>query len=134
MEPQCFSVVGSMAKLTSFTILLFLLSCSLLLLQIRDLRQSVEHVQDRAREVDLDASSSPTTNQFLGISPQNEKCYKSSEIIKCKDGSKKFSRAQLNDNFCDCPDGTTSLALLLIFSSRVNDGIYGNVSSSTREL
>ncbi|KAM0989510.1 hypothetical protein ACFX2A_013569 [Malus domestica] len=54
MEPQCFSVVGSMAKLTSFTILLFLLSCLLLLLQIRDLHQSVEHVQDRAREVDLD--------------------------------------------------------------------------------
>ncbi|KAM0989509.1 hypothetical protein ACFX15_012925 [Malus domestica] len=58
------------------------------------------------------ASSSPTTNQFLGISPQNEKCYKSSKMIKCKDGSKKFSRAQLNDNFCDCPDGTTGLVHL----------------------
>ncbi|KAM1039313.1 hypothetical protein ACFX2C_028742 [Malus domestica] len=86
------------------------------------------------------ASSSPTTNQFLGISPQDEKYYKSSEVIKCKDGSKKFSRAQLNDDFCDCPDGTdepgTSAcpagkfycrnvghAPLLIFSSRVNDGI-----------
>ncbi|KAB2607562.1 glucosidase 2 subunit beta-like [Pyrus ussuriensis x Pyrus communis] len=86
------------------------------------------------------ASSSPTTNQFLGISPQDEKYYKSSEVIKCKDGSKKFSRAQLNDDFCDCPDGTdepgTSAcpagkfycrnvghAPFLIFSSRVNDGI-----------
>ncbi|KAM0998604.1 hypothetical protein PS1_005405 [Malus domestica] len=86
------------------------------------------------------ASSSPTTNQFLGISPQDEIYYKSSEVIKCKDGSKKFSRAQLNDDFCDCPDGTdepgTSAcpagkfycrnvghAPLLIFSSRVNDGI-----------
>lgn len=27
-------------------------------------------------------------------------------MIKCKDGSKKFSRDQLNDEFCDCPDGT----------------------------
>ncbi|KAB2619821.1 glucosidase 2 subunit beta-like [Pyrus ussuriensis x Pyrus communis] len=86
------------------------------------------------------ASSSPTTNQFLGISPQDEKYYKSSEVIKCKDGTKKFSRAQLNDDFCDCPDGTdepgTSAcpagkfycrnvghAPLLIFSSRVNDGL-----------
>lgn len=36
----------------------------------------------------------------------DEKYYKSSSEIKCKDGSKKFTRAQLNDDFCDCPDGT----------------------------
>ena len=37
----------------------------------------------------------------------DEKYYKtSSDLIKCKDGSKKFSKAQLNDDFCDCPDGT----------------------------
>ncbi|XP_008221020.1 PREDICTED: glucosidase 2 subunit beta [Prunus mume] len=85
------------------------------------------------------ASSSPK-NQFLGISPEDEKYYKSSEVIKCKDGSKKFSRAQLNDDFCDCPDGTDEPGTsacpggkfycqnvghtpLLVFSSRVNDGI-----------
>ncbi|XP_050367294.1 glucosidase 2 subunit beta [Argentina anserina] len=86
------------------------------------------------------AASSPS-NQFLGIAPQDEKYYKSSsEVIKCKDGSKQFSRAQLNDDFCDCPDGTdepgTSAcpagkfycrnvghAPLQLFSSRVNDGI-----------
>ncbi|XP_034220653.1 glucosidase 2 subunit beta isoform X2 [Prunus dulcis] len=85
------------------------------------------------------ASSSPK-NQFLGISPEDEKYYKSSEVIKCKDGSKKFSRAQLNDDFCDCPDGTDEPGTsacpggkfycrnvghtpLLLFSSRVNDGI-----------
>ncbi|XP_062016216.1 glucosidase 2 subunit beta isoform X2 [Rosa rugosa] len=79
-------------------------------------------------------------NQFLGIAPEDEKYYKSSEVIKCKDGSKKFSRAQLNDDFCDCSDGTdepgTSAcpggkfycrnvghAPLQLFSSRVNDGI-----------
>lgn len=32
--------------------------------------------------------------------------YYASEAIKCKDGSKFFNRARLNDNFCDCVDGT----------------------------
>lgn len=87
------------------------------------------------------ASSSPPKFHFLGISPEDEKYYKSpSEFIKCKDGSKKFTKAQLNDDFCDCPDGSdepgTSAcpngkfycqnkghARLVLFSSRVNDGI-----------
>ncbi|KAK1586566.1 hypothetical protein Q3G72_003837 [Acer saccharum] len=78
---------------------------------------------------------------FYGISPQDENYYRtSSDTIKCKDGSKKFTKTQLNDDFCDCSDGTdepgTSAcpngkfycrnaghAPLLIFSSRVNDGI-----------
>jgi hypothetical protein len=51
----------------------------------------------------------------------DEKYYKtSSDFIKCKDGSKKFSKAQLNDDFCDCPDGTdepgSSLSLSLSLS------------------
>jgi hypothetical protein len=52
------------------------------------------------------SSSSPPNDPFLGISPQDEKYYKSSSEIKCKDGSKKFTKAQLNDDFCDCSDGT----------------------------
>lgn len=85
------------------------------------------------------AASSPQ-NQFLGIAPEDEKYYKSSEVIRCKDGSKKFGRAQLNDDFCDCPDGTDEPGTsacpggkfycrnvghtpLQLFSSRVNDGI-----------
>lgn len=36
----------------------------------------------------------------------DEKYYKSSDVIRCKDGSGKFNKAQLNDDFCDCPDGT----------------------------
>ncbi|OMO55340.1 hypothetical protein COLO4_36028 [Corchorus olitorius] len=32
--------------------------------------------------------------------------YFKGEIIKCKNGAKKFTRIQLNDDFCDCPDGT----------------------------
>ena len=28
------------------------------------------------------------------------------ETIWCKDGSKSFPRERLNDNFCDCADGT----------------------------
>ncbi|CAA7062586.1 unnamed protein product [Microthlaspi erraticum] len=86
------------------------------------------------------SSSSPVNDPFLGISPQDEKYYKSSSEIKCKDGSKKFTRAQLNDDFCDCPDGTDEPGTsacpngkfycrnaghspMVLFSSRVNDGI-----------
>ncbi|KAK9273448.1 hypothetical protein L1049_018258 [Liquidambar formosana] len=78
---------------------------------------------------------------FLGIAPQDEKYYKSSrDIIICKDGSNKFTRAQLNDDFCDCSDGSDEPGTsacpsgkfycqnaghvpLSFFSSRVNDGI-----------
>lgn len=43
----------------------------------------------------------------MNQSISDEKYYKlSSEFIKCKDGSKKFTKAQLNDDFCDCPDGS----------------------------
>lgn len=39
----------------------------------------------------------------------DEKYYRgwsSSGTIKCKDGSRKFSKSQFNDDFCDCPDGS----------------------------
>jgi len=39
--------------------------------------------------------------------------YYSSEVIKCKDGSKYFTRDRLNDNFCDCPDGTDEPGMYL---------------------
>ncbi|KAJ4729705.1 Glucosidase 2 subunit beta [Melia azedarach] len=72
-----------------------------------------------------------------GVHPLDEK-YFSVEVIKCKDGSKSFTRDRLNDNFCDCIDGTdepgTSACPTskfycrnlgstpqFIFSSRVND-------------
>lgn len=77
---------------------------------------------------------------FLGIAPEDEKYFKSSDVIKCKDGSGKFNKAQLNDDFCDCPDGTDEPGTSAcprgkfycrnvghspkyLFSSRVNDGI-----------
>lgn len=86
------------------------------------------------------ASSSIPTDPFVGIAPEDLKYYKSSDVIKCKDGSKKFARAQLNDDFCDCPDGTDEPGTsacpgakfycrnaghspVLLYSSRVNDGI-----------
>lgn len=87
------------------------------------------------------SSSSPLKHPLLGIAPEDEKYYKaSSDWIKCKDGSKKFSKTQLNDDFCDCPDGTdepgTSACPLgkfycrnsghtprFLYSSRVNDAI-----------
>ncbi|XP_042411366.1 glucosidase 2 subunit beta-like [Zingiber officinale] len=77
--------------------------------------------------------------EFLGIAPQDEGYYKS-DVIKCKDGAKKFTKQQLNDEFCDCLDGTDEPGTSacpegkfycrnsghipqIIFSSRVNDGL-----------
>lgn len=89
----------------------------------------------------VSSSSSPLKHPLLGIAPEDEKYYKtSSDLIKCKDGSKKFSKTQLNDDFCDCPDGTDEPGTsacplgkfycrnsghtpLFLYSSRVNDGI-----------
>ncbi|KAK9683375.1 hypothetical protein RND81_10G135700 [Saponaria officinalis] len=86
-------------------------------------------------------STSLISNPFLGISPEDESYYKSgSSLIKCKDGSKKIDRSQLNDDFCDCLDGSDEPGTsacpngkfycrnaghmpLVVFSSRVNDGI-----------
>ncbi|KAJ1283325.1 hypothetical protein BS78_03G119700 [Paspalum vaginatum] len=85
------------------------------------------------------AASSKLPLDTLGIPPQDEAYYKGG-VIKCRDGSGKFSRDQLNDDFCDCPDGTDEPGTsacpegkfycknaghtpVTIFSSRVNDGI-----------
>ncbi|KAM4103973.1 hypothetical protein ACJW30_06G120000 [Castanea mollissima] len=74
---------------------------------------------------------------ILGLHPLEEK-YFDSEVIKCKDGFKSFTRDRVNDNFCDCVDGTdepgTSACQAgkfycrnvgskpqFIFSSRIND-------------
>ncbi|KAF9588120.1 hypothetical protein IFM89_007596 [Coptis chinensis] len=83
-------------------------------------------------------SSLTTISPLYGIHPQDEKYYLSKQLIKCKDGSKYFTKSRLNDNFCDCIDGTdepgTSACPAgrfycrndgsrpqLLFSSRVND-------------
>lgn len=83
--------------------------------------------------------SSSSSHLNLGIHPLDEKYYHG-DLINCKDGSKSFSRDRLNDNFCDCSDGTdepgTSACPAgkfycrnagstprFLFSSRVNDDI-----------
>ncbi|VAH60262.1 unnamed protein product [Triticum turgidum subsp. durum] len=85
------------------------------------------------------ATASRPPLETLGIPPQDEAYYRGG-VIKCRDGSGKFTRDQLNDDFCDCPDGTdepgtsacpeakfycknTGHSPITIFSSRVNDGI-----------
>eukprot|EP00897_Mesotaenium_endlicherianum_P002647 jgi/Mesen1/240/ME1142463C07567 len=74
-----------------------------------------------------------------GIDPA-DKAFFAGKKISCRDGSKEIPIQQVNDNFCDCADGTdepgTSAcsegrfycrnrghAPLTVFSSRVNDGI-----------
>ncbi|KAA8542885.1 hypothetical protein F0562_024037 [Nyssa sinensis] len=87
------------------------------------------------------SASTPSKSQLEGIAPGDEKYYKASpDTIKCKDGSKKFTKSQLNDDFCDCLDGTDEPGTsacpngkfycrnaghvpLSLYSSRVNDGI-----------
>ncbi|KAJ9541468.1 hypothetical protein OSB04_027974 [Centaurea solstitialis] len=83
------------------------------------------------------------SKNILGVAPKDEEYYKglsSSGRISCKDGSKTFTKTQLNDDFCDCSDGTDEPGTsacptgkfycrnaghtpVSIFSSRVNDGI-----------
>ncbi|KAJ8635151.1 hypothetical protein MRB53_009418 [Persea americana] len=89
--------------------------------------------------ISIAISASAFSIDLLGIAPEDEKYYKA-DVIKCKDGSKKFKREQLNDEFCDCPDGTDEPGTsacpegkfycrnaghspLILYSSRVNDGI-----------
>ncbi|KAG0607835.1 hypothetical protein M758_8G058600 [Ceratodon purpureus] len=79
------------------------------------------------------------SSPIRGIDPRDLAHYQG-ETIWCKDGSKSFPRERLNDNFCDCADGTdepgTSAcpngkfycqnigsAPKLVYASRVNDGI-----------
>ncbi|CAH9089103.1 unnamed protein product [Cuscuta europaea] len=83
---------------------------------------------------------SSTLQLPIGIHPLDEKYYTSSELINCKDGSKKFTRDRLNDDFCDCLDGTDEPGTAacphgkfycrnmgntpkFLFSSQVNDRI-----------
>ncbi|WMV49015.1 hypothetical protein MTR67_042400 [Solanum verrucosum] len=80
----------------------------------------------------------------IGIHPLDEKYY-ASDVIKCKDGSKSFTIDRLNDDFCDCIDGTDEPGTAacpsgkfycrnvgstpkFLFSSRVNDDICGKHS------
>ncbi|XP_024987987.1 glucosidase 2 subunit beta [Cynara cardunculus var. scolymus] len=82
---------------------------------------------------------SDSSNVPIGIHPLDEK-YFVSEVIKCKDGSNSFTRDRINDEFCDCIDGTdepgtaacpagkfycrnAGSAPRFLFSSRVNDQI-----------
>ncbi|CAH9093896.1 unnamed protein product [Cuscuta epithymum] len=89
------------------------------------------------------SAASPVCGDVVGISPQDEEYYKALSMgvsIKCKDGSNKFTKSQLNDDFCDCTDGSDEPGTsacpegkffcknaghspIFIYSSRVNDGI-----------
>lgn len=51
------------------------------------------------------ASSSSSPSILRGVHPLDT-VYFESQLIKCKDGSNSFTRDRLNDDFCDCVDGT----------------------------
>ncbi|XP_051151780.1 glucosidase 2 subunit beta isoform X2 [Andrographis paniculata] len=89
----------------------------------------------------INLSYSSPSRLPVGAHPRDEKYYEA-EIIKCKDGSKSFTRDRLNDNFCDCVDGsdepgtsacpsgtfycrTMGSKPKFLFSSRVNDQFCG---------
>ncbi|KAL8483906.1 hypothetical protein ACS0TY_026552 [Phlomoides rotata] len=50
-------------------------------------------------------SNSSPSRPPIGVHSLDTKYYEA-ELVKCKDGSKSFTRDCLNDNFCDCTDGT----------------------------
>ena len=75
----------------------------------------------------------------FGVKPTDQHLY-DSKPFKCDDGSKILKQKQINDDYCDCTDGTdepgtsacdngkfwcenTGHVGQFIFSSRVNDGI-----------
>lgn len=83
------------------------------------------------------SSSSPSI--LRGVHPLDVK-YFESDLIQCKDGSNSFYKDHLNDDFCDCLDGTDEPGTSacpngkfycrnlgstprFLFSSRVNDHI-----------
>ncbi|KAG8052625.1 hypothetical protein GUJ93_ZPchr0001g29521 [Zizania palustris] len=85
------------------------------------------------------AAASRPPLDTLGIPPLDEAYFRGG-VIRCRDGSGKFTRDKLNDDFCDCTDGTDEPGTsacpegkfycqnaghspITIFSSRVNDGI-----------
>uniref|UniRef100_A0A0E0FK18 Glucosidase 2 subunit beta n=1 Tax=Oryza nivara TaxID=4536 RepID=A0A0E0FK18_ORYNI len=89
--------------------------------------------------ISASAAASRPPLDTLGIPPQDEAYFRGG-VIRCRDGSGRFARDKLNDDFCDCPDGTDEPGTsacpegkfycqnaghspITIFSSRVNDGI-----------
>jgi hypothetical protein len=49
---------------------------------------------------------------LLGVA---DEAYYKGGVIKCRDGSGRFSRDKLNDDFCDCPDGTDEPGIASFF-------------------
>ncbi|KAI5399189.1 hypothetical protein KIW84_064536 [Lathyrus oleraceus] len=47
---------------------------------------------------------------LLRVITANVKYFKSHYVFRCKYGSMNFNKEQLNDDFCDCPDGTGTSA------------------------
>ncbi|OAE34566.1 hypothetical protein AXG93_1487s1120 [Marchantia polymorpha subsp. ruderalis] len=68
-------------------------------------RVSIVHVVLSVVSLLLLAKDSVAVPNLRGIAPQDERYFQTA-IIKCKDGTKSFPQERLNDDFCDCVDGT----------------------------
>lgn len=53
--------------------------------------------------------------EFGLISLDADEKYFAREVTMCKDDSKSFTRDRLNDDFCDCVDGTDEPGMLFAF-------------------
>eukprot|EP00960_Hanusia_phi_P065285 766053-Hanusia_phi.AAC.3 len=86
------------------------------------------------------AACSVQSDEIRGVQPEDAHLYAKKDMFTCKDGSSTFSFDKVNDEFCDCNDGSDEPGTAacangvfwcankgwkakLLFSSRVNDGV-----------
>ena len=80
------------------------------------------------------------SEEMRGVQPEDAHLYAKKDMFTCKDGSSTFSIDKVNDEFCDCNDGSDEPGTAacsngvfwcankgwkskLLYSSRVNDGV-----------
>jgi hypothetical protein len=61
-------------------------------------------------------STTPGSAKLRGVAPSKRTLYHPSDTAtwRCLDGSKEVAWARVNDDFCDCPDGSDEPGMLLL--------------------
>ena len=79
--------------------------------------------------------SSTAVSPLLGVAPDLEPLYSIQRNFQCLDGSKIIPFLQVNDDYCDCPDGSdepgTEACTNGVFYC-VNEGHMSKLLSSSR--